>query len=216
MRPFPYPQKKEFQIFKRLNTPAKVQNFINRIPINFELKGETCYSPLMVLREQKAHCMEGALLAASIFWYHGIRPRVMNLKTADGDEDHALAVFQNGNRWGAITKSNHAVLRYRDPVFRNVRELVMSYFNEYFLDNGMKTLRSYSAPFDMLKFGDEWLISQENLWKINDAINLSRHFEILPPGATRRLRPADPLEIEAGKLVEWKKTTGEESSASVS
>ncbi len=207
MRPFPCPKQKEFRLFKRLDSPAKIQNFLDRIPINFELQGETCRSPLLVLRNKEAHCMEGAILAAAIFWYHGLPPRVMNLKTTDRDEDHALAVFKFGDRLGAIAKSNHAVLRYRDPVYKNVRELVMSYFNEYFLDDGVKTLRSYSAPFDLLRFGDDWLVSRQNLWQINDTINLSRHFNILKPGAVRRLRPADPVEIRAGKLVEWEKRT---------
>ena len=149
--------------------------------------------------------MEGALLAAAIFWYHGERPLLLDLKTTDDDNDHVVALFKEDNRWGAISKTNHAVLRYRDPVYQDVRELAMSYFNEYFLDSGVKTLRSYSVPFDLSKFGDEWLITKKNLWNITDALDSSKHISIVPKGGAKHLRRADPIEIKAGKLVVQKK-----------
>ena len=143
--------KKEKLLFKKLNTPAKAQDFLNKIPFNFEKGGETLKSPLYTLRTGKAHCFEGALLGAYILSLHGFPPLVLHLKATRGDYDHVVAPFKINGFWGALSKTNHAVLRYREPVYKNIRELVISYFHEYFLDSGAKTLRQYSEPFN-LKF----------------------------------------------------------------
>ena len=124
--------KKEIALMRKLNTPAKVQDFLNTLLFNFEEEGDTLKSPIMTLREGKAHCMEGALLGAYILSIHGCKPLILHLKTTKGDFDHVIALFQESGYWGALSKTNHAVLRYREPVYRNVRELVMSYFHEYF------------------------------------------------------------------------------------
>ncbi|MSR73687.1 MAG: hypothetical protein EXS60_01345 [Candidatus Pacebacteria bacterium] len=207
MRPFPNLDYKEFTIFKKLKTPAKVQDFIDRdIRINFETKCDTYHSPLMALQASEAHCAEGAMLAAAALWYHGHPPLLLDLKVAEnkGDVDHVVALFKEGGYWGAISKTNHAVLRYRDPIYKTVRELALSYFNEYyFLENGLKMLRSYSAPFDLSRHGDVWLTSKEKLQGIIDALDGSRHFDILEKGMVRRLRPADPIEIQAGRLAQY-------------
>lgn len=205
MRKFPKEFLPEFKIFKKLDTPSKTQDFMNEIPINFEIGKRTCLSPLAVLKKNEAHCMEGALLAAAILWYNGRPPLLLNLRTTNDDYGHVLALFKEGSRWGAITKTNHAVLRYRDPVYISIRELAMSYWNEYFLDSGKKTMRSYSLPFNLLKYSDGWLISKKNLWKIFDDFMASRHIKILDKKTIRNLRPADPIEIKAGKLTEWGK-----------
>ena len=202
MHPFPNIYKKHFSVFKKLNSPSKIQDFINKIPINFEPEGETCHSPLMVLKNKKAHCMEGAVLAAACFWYHGKPPLLLDLKTIK-DDDHVVALFKENGRWGAVSKTNHAVLRYRDPVFKTIRELALSYFSEYFLDSGIKTLRSYSAPFSLLQYDDDWLVSEKDIWRIPEELDSSRHFKIFSAGT--RLRPADSVEIEAGKITEWKR-----------
>ena len=196
---------KEFGIFKKLDTPSKIQDFIDNIPINFELKKETCRSPLMVLKHNQAHCLEGALLAAVIFWYHGKPPRLLDLVTTPNDDYHTVALFKEGGKWGAISKTNHAFLRYRDPVYKSVRELAMSYFNEYFLDSGKKTLRSYSGIFDLTKFGEDWLVAKDDLWDIAEALDNSRHHEIINKKMIKRLRLADPIETKANKLTQWKK-----------
>lgn len=205
MRRFPASYSKEFQAFRKLDSPAKIQDFLNRLPQNFDSARRTCRSPLMTLGAKKAHCMEGAMLAAAIFWYHGEKPLILDLRTTAKDDDHVLALFQRDGRWGAVSKTNHAVLRYRDPVYKNVRELAMSYFNEYFLDSGVKTLREYSAPFDLQRYGAHWLVSEEDLWDIPDDLDRSRHFKILPPRGVKRLRLAEAIEIKAGKIIEWKK-----------
>lgn len=192
-----------FGVFKKINTPVKIQDFLDTIPANFEKNGRTCRSPFSVLQEKKAHCIEGALLAAAAFWYHGSKPLLLDLKTSRNDEDHVIALFKYQRRWGAISKTNHAVLRYRDPVYKTIRELVTSYFHEYFLDTGEKTLRSYSAPFSLLAYDDEWLISKENLFGITDDLDASRHISLFDQKTASLLRPATSIEIEVGKLVEW-------------
>ena len=208
MRPFPISQYPEFAVFKKLNSPAKVQNFISTLGMNFEKNGDTYRSPRMALKAGEAHCAEGAMLAAAIFWYHGEPPLLLDLKVAEnkGDVDHVVALFKEGGRWGAVSKTNHAVLRYRDPVYKTVRELALSYFNEYFLlKNGLKTLRSYSAPFNLLRHGEAWLTATEKLQEMIDALDGSRHFAIVDAATIRRLRPADSVEIAAGTLTQWPK-----------
>jgi hypothetical protein len=202
---FPASRRDDFEALKKLDSPSKIQDFLNRMPANFERQGETCRSPLMVLRHREAHCMEGAMLGAAALWYHGEPPLLLDLKTTSRDDDHVVVLFKQGGRWGAISKTNHAVLRYRDAIYAHVRELAMSYFNEYFLDDGVKTLRSYSAPFDLLQYENEWLASKEDVWGIPRDLDRSRHFKILRPSDIRRLRRADAIEIEAGKIVQWKK-----------
>lgn len=202
---FPFRNHSAFRMFKKLTTPEKIQDFLDSMPINFEPDGETCASPLVVLERNSAHCIEGALVAAAALWYHGDRPLLLDLKTAKDDHDHVVALFKRNGRWGAISKTNHAVLRYRDAVYASPRELAMSYFHEYFLDSGEKTLRSYSAPFNLLAYEHDWLISRENLWGIHDDLDDARHFPIAPPVALRRLRPASSVERKAGTLTEWKK-----------
>ncbi|OGD34070.1 hypothetical protein A2988_01125 [Candidatus Azambacteria bacterium RIFCSPLOWO2_01_FULL_46_25] len=205
MRKFPSPYRKEFEIFKKLDTPVKIQDFLDAIRINFEVKRETCRSPLMVLRHKEAHCMEGAMLAAAVFWYHGEKPLLLDLKANSNDDDHVVALFRQGNLWGAISKTNHAVLQYRDPIYKTVRELALSYFNEYFLESGEKTLRSYSVPFDLSGYPGDWLASRQNLWHVAVDLDTSPHVALLKNGAARRLRKANALEIKASTLAQWKK-----------
>src|SRR3990167_5328027 len=129
--------KKEIALMRKLNTPAKVQDFLDSLRFNFEKQGkktvETCKSPLMVLRTNSAHCLEGALLGAYILSLHGHPPLVMNLSANKPDFDHVVAPFKINGLWGALSKTNHAPLRYREPIYKSIRELAMSYFHEYFL-----------------------------------------------------------------------------------
>src|SRR5438067_3876297 len=139
----------EFAVLERMSTPQKMQAFLNAIPINHELGGETILSLRQVLRQRRAHCIEGAFVAACALWIHGKPPLLMFMDCDTSDHPHVLALFRRGRHWGAISKHNGAQLRYRDPVYRSLRELAMSYFHEYFDRRGRKTLRSYSAAFDM-------------------------------------------------------------------
>ncbi len=197
--------KKEVKILSKLNTPKKIQDFLNKIPINFEKKGDTCMSPRMVLKNNKAHCVEGALLAATALRMQGYKSLILDLTSNSKDYDHVIAVFKENNHWGAISKTNHAVLRYREPVYKNIRELVMSYFHEYFIDNGTKTLRSYSNPVDLSKFNKlNWITSEKDVWFIPEYLLKVKHYNILNRKQIAGLRKADKLETKAGKLLEYK------------
>ncbi len=192
----------------RLSSPDRVQDFLNGLKFNFETRGETCCSPRLVLRQRAAHCMEGAMLAAAALEYHGARPLVVDLRAARHDFDHVIAVFHRRG-WGAVSKTNHAVLRYREPVYRSLRELVMSYFHEYFLDSGQKTLREYSRPLDLNVFNRlDWRTTEKPLFAIPQRLDQIKHFSILDGAQIRRLRPADAVEIRAGKITEWRPPAG--------
>ena len=193
----------EFSVLKALNSPKKVQDFLDTIPINKEETGETCTSPLVTLRRNKAHCMEGAILAALALWMHGEPPLILDLKSAPNDVDHLVALFRVDGYWGGVTKTNHAVLRYREPIYRNVRELAVSYFHEYFMNNGAKTLRQYSEPFDLRKWNGDWMTADDDLWDLERAIDRSPHHELISRKQIAGLRNADRIEIRAGKLTEW-------------
>jgi hypothetical protein len=196
--------KKEIALIKKLNTPAKVQDFLNGLKFNFEKDGiGTIKSPIRVLREKNAHCMEGALLGAYIISIHGHKPLILHLQTTKGDFDHIITLFKQDGLWGALSKTNHGVLRYREPVYKNVRELVMSYFHEYFLNNGKKTLRKYSEPLDLNIFEKGWEVEKDDLWFIDDELDKIKHYDIAPKKTFKKLRKVDDIEIKMGKIVEW-------------
>ena len=197
--------KGEWQILKNLSTPKKVQDYLNKLPFNHELRGETHRSVRETLRAKEAHCLEGAFLAAAAFWIHGGKPLILDLKVVRPDLDHFVTLFKKDGFWGAVSKTNHSVLRYREPVYRDIRELAMSYFHEYFLNDGTKTLRSYSDPFDLRIFGTEWLTSGDNLAWMAHEIDQSKHHKILTDRQIRNLRKADKVEREAAMIVEYKK-----------
>jgi len=193
--------KKEKALLKKYNTPAKVQDFLNTIPFNFERDGlDTIKSPIRALRENNAHCMEGALLGAYILSLHGFTPLILHLKTTKNDFEHVVAPFKIKGLWGALSKTNHAVLRYREPVYRNIHELVMSYFHEYFTDDGKKTLRQYSKPLNLAIFKFDWATAENDLWEIDQKLDNLKHYDIAPKEAFKNLRKANILEIEAGKI----------------
>ena len=196
---------KEFSILKKLNTPSKIQDFLNSLKINFEENGDTCMSPRKVLREKKAHCMEGAMLAALALKINGYPPLVVDLVSIPKDLDHVIAVFKKNNHWGALGKTNHAVLRYREPIYKTIRELVLSFFHEYF-DNssGVKTLREYSMPIDLSIFDKyNWITSEEDVWYIPDYLANAPHKKILNKSQISSLRKADLIERKAGELLEY-------------
>lgn len=192
----------KLDILKKLNTPAGIQDFLNKIPFNHEKGGETYRSVYKTLRAGKAHCFEGALIAAYALSLHGHKPLLMDIRTTDKDIDHVVVLFKKGRYWGAISKTNHAVLRYREPVYKSIRELAMSYFHEYFLPDGTKTMRKFSKPFDLSKRKEDWIFGNEELDSLVNALDDSHHQDVLPKGLG--LRKADKIEIEAGKIVEWK------------
>lgn len=192
----------ELNIFKKLNSPEKVQDFVDSIPFNFEKNGETLFSPKRVLRERKAHCLEGALLSSAILLFHGARALLLDLKALKPDDSHVVSLFKKGNRWGAISKTNHVVLRYRDPVYKNPRELAMSYFNEYFLDDGTKTLESF-AVFDLAKIKTNWIVDEKDLWEVEMSLEKTPRENIVRD--RKVLRKTDPIEREVMSKKVWKK-----------
>lgn len=196
---------KELKLMKGLNSPARVQNFLNKLPFNFEKRGETLMSPVMVVRTKRAHCFEGALLGAYILSRHGFPPLVLHLKTIKEDYDHVVAPFKLKGHWGALSKTNHAVLRYREPVYKNIHELVMSYFHEYYLDNGEKSLRQYSKPLNLNIFGSDWMLQGGDLWEIDKKLDKIKHYDIISKAQIKKLRRADKIEIKAGDIAEYKK-----------
>jgi hypothetical protein len=199
---------KEYRLLKRLDSPAKIQDFLNTLPLNFEPEGDTCLSPRRVLRERRAHCIEGAMLAALALRLHGQAPLLLDLVAAKHDFDHVVALFKKGKYWGAISKTNHAVLRYREPVYASVRELALSYFHEYFDAKGRKTLRTYSRPFDVRRLGNGWITAEEDVWEVPNALDESPHLPILTRSQIASLRLADPIEREAGEIIEWRRHRG--------
>lgn len=201
--------KHEYKILARLNTPIKIQDFLDTLPMNWEKVGDTHMSPRRVLAARKAHCIEGALLAAAALWIAGEKPLIMNLSSrlSRGDDDHVVALYKRGNRWGAISKTNHATIRFRDPVYRTLRELALSYFHEWFINStGEKVFECYSKPLDMRQFDTGWITDEKDLWNVADALSERKHYFIVPKGNWRYVRRADNMELKAGKLIEWKKS----------
>lgn len=194
----------ERKIFAKLRNARLIQDYLDSLPINFEISEETYMSPRRVLRTKTAHCFEGALFAAAALAYHGQKPLLLDLKTVPYDDDHVVTLFKENGRWGAISKTNHATLRYRDPIYKDVRELAMSYFHEYILPNGKKTLRSYSLPFDLSTFAPaSWVVAEEDLDWLAENLDDSKHFPIASGKQLRTLRNATPFEIKTTAVVEW-------------
>ncbi len=192
---------KETQFLLSLDTPSKVQDYLDSIPFNFEKMGETCMSPRRVMKEKKAHCIEGAMLASTAFLLQGRPPFILSLKVDKDDDDHVVALFKENGCWGAVSKTNHAVLRYRDPVYRSVRELAMSYFHEYFLiKDGRKTMRGFSGPINLRRFGTRWITREVDLWGIAEAIFNSNHILVGTRKNANLLRPVTPLERKAASI----------------
>ena len=190
----------ELATLRKLRTPAGVQKFLDDLNYNLEPDGATCRSPRSVLRDRTAHCMEGAMLGAAALRALGFPPLLLDLE-AVRDDDHVLAVFQVDGLWGAVAKSNYSGLRYREPVYRSVRELAMSYFEHYYNLKREKTLRRYSRPVNLTRFDRQgWMTSEEDVWMIPEHLCTVAHYDLLPPHAVRRLGLIDDRLYAAGRL----------------
>lgn len=191
--------KRELAIFRRLTTPQKIQRFLDEeVAYNKEKDGETCRSPRRVLRDRLAHCAEGAYFAAAALRLLGHPPLIVDLM-AVRDDDHLLAVFKQDGCWGAIAKSNYSGLRFREPVYRNVRELVMSYFAHYYNLKGELTLREFSRPVNLSRFDrTSWMTAEEDLFYIGDYFYTVRHSPVMTAAMTRKRRMLDRRLFEAG------------------
>jgi len=195
----------EYRTLARLNTAEKIQAFVDAIPQNFEIGGITCLSVREVLRQKRALCIEGAMLAACAFWINGETPWLLDLK-AERDFDHVVALFRRNGRWGAISKTNGIGLRWRDPVYRSLRELAMSYLHEYYNKRDHKTLRTYSVPFDLRRMKPaDWVTAEDGAWDLVDRLEAARHYDLMGRKQVRSLVRRDPFEREVGSLLQYRR-----------
>lgn len=193
--------KEEIAFLKKIHSPSLIQDYLESIPFNHEDNGETCMSPRRVMQEKKAHCLEGAMLACAALMVAGQKPLIMSIKVTNDDYDHVIVLYKENGYWGAISKTNHSVLGYRDPVYKTTRELAMSYFHEYFLiRNGKKTMRGYSKPISMSRFGSAWLTEEKELFPIAIWIADCYHRPLVEKDVTLRLRDATLLERESADI----------------
>jgi hypothetical protein len=186
---------KERALYKTLNEPGKIQEFLDSLSYSTE----TCYrSPRQVIRDRKAHCFDGALFAASALRQLGFAPLLMDLR-AVRDDDHVLAVFKSKGRLGAIGKSNFVGLRFREPVYKGLRELAMSYFEQYYNAQGEKTLRAYSELLDLTPYdGLKWMTSSQNLSRIVRYLDETHHVPVISAAQARELHEVDARSLAAG------------------
>ena len=191
---------RERALYARLNTPEQIQRYLNEDCVyNKEPDGPSCRGPRWVIRERRAHCMEGSIFAAAALRLQGYPPLIWDLETVR-DDDHVLAIFRQRGHWGAIAKSNYAGLGFREPVYRNLRELAMSYFEHYYNEAGEKTLRGFSRPVNLRRFDYlNWMTSEEQLWTIPEYLCEISHTKVLRPGMGRYLGRMDRRLFEAGK-----------------
>lgn len=188
----------ERKLFEKLNTPEKIQDYLITLPMN---DTDTVQSVRRSIIAEKVHCFEGALFAAAVLWYHGEQPLLLDFRTTSDDVDHVVALFKRDNLWGAISATHHSVLRYRDPIYKSMREIALSYFHEYFLNSGVKTLRKHSTkPFSLLPYGHSWLFDDQELYDIGADLDDAPHTDIAPTNVMKKLRKADLVEREAGEL----------------
>ena len=179
-----------------LTTPVRIQAFLDTVPYSTE---PVYRCPLQVLRDRLAHCFDGALFAAAMLRRIGHPPLILDMLPDDRDDDHLLALFKRDGHWGAIAKSNFAGLRYREPVYRNLRELVMSYFEQYYNVAREKTLRGYTVPLNLAAFDDlDWMTSDAPLEAIADRTDTIRRFSLLTPPMVAGLAPVDERLYAAG------------------
>ena len=194
----------EFAVLRRLHTPEKIQRFLHGLKQNFEIDGDTCRPVREVLRTRAAHCIEGAMLAACALWVHGEPPLLMDMR-AVRDYDHVVALFRRHGRWGAISKTNGVGLRWRDPVYRSLRELAISYFHEYCNRRDHKTLREYSVPFDLRRVDTRlWVSGTKNAWDLANGLDDLRHFSLLNGRHLKSVTRRDEFERRVGGLQQYR------------
>lgn len=188
----------ELALLRRLSTPDRIQQYLDGLMYNLEKDGETLRSPRRVMRDRTAHCAEAAFFAAAAFRVNGRPPLVVDLE-AVRDDDHVLTVFRDRSLWGAVALSKFAGLRFRAPVYWTLRELVMSYFNDYYNWDGERSLRAYSRPVSLSRFdGIGWMTSEDDLWPVTDHLARIPHVPLIPRAAARRLAILDRRSYDAG------------------
>jgi len=187
----------EMALLRTLDSPGKIQDFLDSLDYNPDYD---CRSPRWVIRRRKAHCFEGALFAAAALRFIGFKPSLVDMK-AYNDDDHVIAVFKINGHWGAVAKSNFTVLRFREPVYRSVRELIMSYFDFFYNTKGEKTLRSYSRPLDLSMFDNrQWETTDDDLEFIGDKLEKIKHYPVLTDEMVTSLNRVSEVVLKAGLI----------------
>jgi hypothetical protein len=187
----------ELRKLRSLKDPHGIQKFLNAQPYHL---ADTAWSARLVLRENTSHCFEGALFAAAALRANGYPPLIIDLE-AEHDTDHVIAVYKQHGHWGAISKSNYSGLGFREPIFRSLRELVMSYFDSYFNLRRERTLRTFSNPVNLTRFdGLNWMTTDQPLWFIAEYLFTIRHFRLLQPKMLKQLQRLDQRSFRAGCL----------------
>jgi hypothetical protein len=187
---------RELSQLRRLAPPWRIQRFLDEL--DYDTAGAGCRSPRRVLRERTVQCMDGALFAAAALRANGYPPLIVDLE-AEQDDDHVIAVFRRNGAWGALARSNYSGLRFREPVYATLRELVMSYFESYFNLRGEKTLRRYSRPVALSRFDRRrWMTAEDDLWDIPEHLCGVRHYRILSAAQERALSRVQRVMFEAG------------------
>jgi len=186
---------KDLRTLHALKTPARIQRFLDGLTYQY---ADTAWSPQRVLRERKGHCLEGALLAAAALRLNGHPPLLMDLESVR-DDDHVLAIYREGGLWGSIAKSNFAGLRARAPIYRTLRELALSYFENYYNLRGEHTLRAYSIPVNLARLDSRhWMTSEDDVWCVPELLIETRHYPLFPDKVARALPRLDRRSFEAG------------------
>ena len=184
----------ELRKLRRLKDPHGIQRFLDAMPYHL---ADTFWSPRRVLRENTAHCFEGAIFAAAALRANGYPPLICDLE-AEHDTDHVIAIYRVGRHWGAIAKSNFTGCRYREPVYRSLRELALSYFNIYFNMRRERSLRTFSAPVNLARFDAlEWMTTEKPILFIVNYLFDIHHYELLQPGMAARLHRVDERTFRA-------------------
>eukprot|EP01052_Picozoa_sp_SAG31_P017722 SAG31_NODE_1225_length_9271_cov_10.376472_2_plen_396_part_00 len=192
----------EMAVFMQLTTPAKVQDYLDSIPMNHETQDDTCFSALEAVRQNCAHCIEGAMLGAFILSLHGHPAYLCDMRACSRDDDHNVAVFQQDGHWGCLSVSNHASLRWRNPIYRTLRELMMSFFDDYMNNDGERTLRSYSYPVNLQAvFGPRWATIRGDVFHIAEFMDTVKHYKLCNRSQLVNLRPADPFMMQTSEFM---------------
>jgi hypothetical protein len=188
----------ELAVLQSLRSPLKIQEFLWDIPYSAD---EFYRSPRSVLRHRRAHCFDGALFAAAALRRIGFPPLLVDMFPNNRDDDHVIALFKAGTFWGAVAKSNFAGLTYREPIHRNLRELVLSYFEQFYNVTKEKTLRAYTVPMNLERFDRfNWMGSDEHLQRIADGLDRARRVKLLTSSMVRRLAKVDDRSFRAGLM----------------
>jgi hypothetical protein len=184
----------ELRKLRSLKGPYGIQRFLDDMPYHL---ADTAWSPRVVLREQTSHCLEGAIFGAAALRANGFPPLILDLE-AHHDTDHVVAIYRVNRHWGAVAKSNYVGCRYREPVYRSLRELAMSYFNLYCNMRRERTLRTFSRPVNLARFDrQEWMTTEKPIWFIVNYLFEIFHYKLLTPAMIRRLHRVDERLFQA-------------------